>query len=170
MSIYLLSAWLISAAYGANIVDRVAAVVNDEVIALSEVYDLGKDFVSSRCPTSAPACQTEAELEVLDEIIKRVLVRQELNRLGMRVTGTEIDQAIDQIVADNTLSDRDQLRREVERTGLSWEAYREQLLEQLQMQRFQQAIIGPRISVAEDEVRDLYQRTVRDVEGELEVK
>ena len=151
-------------AHGAEgVLDRVAAVVDDDVIALSEVYDLGGEFIDERCsqPFGRNRCVYEAELEILDALIKRALMRGELDRLRIDVASTEVDQAIDSIVRDYGMADRSALRKEVEASGLRWDAYRSQLREQLQVQRFQQRILAPRVSVSDDEVADLYKRTAR---------
>jgi len=155
--------WL-SLAFATNgVVDRVAAVVDEDIIALSEVYELGAEFIGERCnkPFGKAQCEHEAELQILDALIKRSLMRRELDRLKLNVMSAEIDQAIDSIVRDYGMTDRAALRDEVEASGLRWDAYRQQLREQLQVQRFQQRILGPRVSVSDDEVEDMYKRTAR---------
>jgi hypothetical protein len=154
------------------VADRVAAVVNHDVVTLSEIYDLGGDFIGGRCGASPdPArCVVTAEQEVLDALIKRTLVRQELSRLDMGVVGTDVDAAVESIVRDNQLPSRKALREEIERSGVSWENYREQLLEQLRLQRFQQAVLGPRVSITESELRERYDGMVGEVDGEQEVR
>lgn len=153
--------WLLFFAAQAGIVDRVAGVVDGEVIALSEVYDLGGTYVNESCPAMDGTCVVEAELEILDTLIKWALVRQELGRLDMGIGGTDVDQAIDSIIKDYDLEDRAALRAEVEKSGTRWEAYREQLRDQLEAQRFRQVVIAPRVTVSDDEVLDIYQRTAR---------
>ena len=106
---------------------------------------------------------------MLDELVKRSLIRAELATLGMQVTGLEVDQAIDSIVRDNGFPDRQTLKKEIELSGLRWDAYREQLLETLRVQRFQQVVLAPRVTVTDDEVEDMFKRTSRDVKGELSV-
>ena len=56
--------------------DRIAAVVNDDVITLSEVYELGAEFISEAALT--PDARREAEINVLDSLVLRSLVSQEL--------------------------------------------------------------------------------------------
>lgn len=157
-------AWLIGlAAAQDGVVDRVAAVVDDEVVALSEIYELGGEFIGSTCtqPFGQAACVYEAELEILDSLVKRALMKRALEQLNLRVSNEEIDQAIDSIVRDYNMPDRESLRNEVENSGLRWDAYRQQIREQLQIQRFQQRILAPRVTVSPDEVEDLYKRTAR---------
>lgn len=156
--------WFALAAHAATI-DRVAAVVNDEVIALSEVYELGDGYIRQACPRLLPDCVEQAEVQVLESLIQRSLIRQELYRLGMQVTAEEIDRTIDQVGRDNGLLDRAALRREVERAGLAWDVYREQLTEQIRQMKFTEGVLRPRITVREDEVKERYRRATRDLEG-----
>lgn len=153
-----------------GVVDRIAATVNDQVITQSEVYDIGKDYIAQRCQgTPTSKCEREMELEVLDALIKRDLIRDELVRLQMRVTSEDIDQAINQSVRDGGFEDRQALRDEYESQGVRWDFVREDIANRLRLQRFQQRVLLPRVAVAEDEVLDAYQRTARK-ERKLEVE
>ena len=100
------------------IVDRVAAVVNDDVITLSEVYELGGEFIEKAVEDASgnPTRRREAEIEVLDSLIKRHLISQEIAKLGLDVTDVELDRTVDDIARRNGL-ERDQLRSEVEKSG-----------------------------------------------------
>jgi peptidyl-prolyl cis-trans isomerase SurA len=100
-------------------------------------------------------------MEVLDTLIQTELVSQEMSRLGLDVTQDDLEATIDDIARQNGLT-RDQLRREVERSGLAWSLYREQLMEQLRSMRFGQSILAPRVTVAEQDLRDLYDREIKD--------
>ncbi len=152
---------LLLALASAATVDRIAAVVDDEVITLSEVYDLGGPYVVSACPGADDDCIRAAENEVLDTLIRRVLIRQELSGLGLQVTASDVDAAIDRTVREYQLEDRAALRAEVERAGKRWDTYREELFEFLRTQNFQGRVLAPRVSITDDELRDLYQRQAR---------
>jgi parvulin-like peptidyl-prolyl isomerase len=149
-------------AQSAPVADRIAAVVNDEVVALSEVYELGNDFIRQRCPGTDEPCTTEAELEVLDALIRRSLIHQELQRLDLDVSASDVDQAIDRTAQQYGL-DRQTLKTEVEASGKRWDQYREELFEFLRTQNFQGRVLAPRVTVTDDEVRDYYNDTARQV-------
>lgn len=150
----------------AKVVDRVAAVVNNEVIALSEVYDLGAEFIESRAVGEGPdgPGRREAELEVLDALIQRALIAQEIERLDLSVTRDELERTIDDVARQNGL-ERDQLRVEVERSGFTWSSYRDEMEENLRQMKFSQIVIRPRVQVTDDEVRDLYNRRIKSLSG-----
>ncbi|MFT4621561.1 MAG: parvulin-like peptidyl-prolyl isomerase [Myxococcota bacterium] len=157
---------LAALAQDALVVDRIAAVVTEHPIALSEVYDMGRDYITSRCQPGVAfdACIREGELEVLDTLIKFALVRQELDALEMRVTGDDVDQAIDNVIRENGFADREDLRKYVESTGARWESYRDQLMDSIRTDRFRGAVLVPRVVVTDDEIHDLYTRTKRRVD------
>ncbi len=134
-----------------------AAVVNDEVITLTEVYAMGGDFITERAST--PDGRREAELEVLNSLIMRRLISQEITRLELDVTEIELDRTIDDIARRNGL-DRAALQGEVEASGLPWDEYRGELRENLRQMKFSQSIIRPRITVDEDQLKDAYRRLV----------
>lgn len=159
MTLALLLASLAGAAEGT--VDRIAAVVEGEVIALSEVYELGAPYVTQACPQYQTACVRKIELEVLDALIRRTLIRQELDDLGLQVTAADVDQAIDRTVREFQLEDRSALRREVEASGKRWDQYRDELFEYLRTQNFQSRVLAPRVIINDDELRDAYKRSAR---------
>lgn len=150
----------------AELVDRIAAVVDQEVITLAEVYALGGEFIEQAAEGAAmeDSRRRSAELEVLDELVHRALIAREIEQLGLLVTADEIDRAIDDISRSNNV-DRQRLRAEVEKSGLDWGAYRGELEQELQRMKFDQVVIQPRITVAEDEIRDLYNRQAREQLG-----
>ncbi len=142
---------------GAAPVDRIAAVVNDEVIALSEVYELGSPYIKQR--SGDDKSRRNAELQVLDSIIMRTLVAQELLRLGMAVTQAEIEGAIADVAKANGLP-KERLKEEVIKSGLSWEQYLQEMKQSLRQMKFNRVILQPRISVDEDALLDMYTKQV----------
>lgn len=165
----MIAVWMLSLSHAA-VVDRVAAVVNDDVIALSEVYEIGAAFVSERCPPpiaedepvdDRDACVLDAELEILDVLLRRALVKQELRRLDLTVTVADVDKTIDDTVRSYNLGDREALKAEVQRSGKTWSQYRQEMFEYLRTQTFQARILAPRITINDDELRDRFQRESR---------
>ena len=151
---------LLAATSWAGVVDRVAAVVNGDVITLSEVYELGDEFIEQRAAEEdSEAGRRAGELEVLDSLVLRRLISQEIERLGLDVTEVELDRAIDDIAQRNGMA-REQLELEIERTGLPWSEYRLELKENLRQMKFNQAVMQPRITVNEDELKDAFKRLI----------
>ncbi len=141
--------------------DRVVAVVNDDVILLSEVYAF-KDYIEGQAAASSDpaAARSKAEHDVVDRILQQRLVAQEVTRLHLEVSEQEIDRNIDEIAQRNGM-DRDQLKLEVQKE-MTWEQYRAELAKGLQEQKFGQSVLRPRINITEDELKDAFIRETQD--------
>jgi peptidyl-prolyl cis-trans isomerase SurA len=150
----------------AGVVDRVAAVVNDDVITLTEIYELGDQFIQQRCARSGGGPVTEcihsAELEILDSLILSSLMRQKLAEVGVAVSPEEIDRTINQIMREQNFSDRAAFKTAVEGQGWSWSDYKKELSQQISQMKFRQNFIMPRIAISDDEVLNVYNRTQRE--------
>ena len=154
----------------AETVDQIAAVVGDEPIARSEIYDLGADFIVETCPSQRPACIEQAELDILESLILRLLIQQELANLGHDVSAQELRTTLDDIAVQNGFETQAELRAAVEGSGERWDVYREEIREQMRQGRFQNWIIAPRIPVTEDELLDEYRRASRSASGPGKVR
>lgn len=135
-------------------VDRVAAVVNDDLIVLSSVYDVGGEYLAQSIGTDK---LRSAELEVLDTLIQRTLVSQELRNLGMDVTDEEVEGAMNDIAESNNIA-RTELQSEVEASGLDWDSYQDEIRESLRQMKFNQLILQPRIVVDEKAIQEQYRQ------------
>jgi putative hemolysin len=61
LSVFLLSFLFVFPAYGGHLVDRVVAVVNNDVITLSELENAGREFFE-RIKVQAPAAEVDSAL------------------------------------------------------------------------------------------------------------
>lgn len=142
-------------------IDRVAAIVNDDVITISDVYELGRDEILAAArakasdPAAAKAAVRELELEVLDVLIMRRLIRQEIVRLNLDVTDAELERTIEDVAKRNNLTVI-QLREAVAQQGISWDQYRDEMREGLRESKFSQAVIQPRVTISDDELLAAY--------------
>ena len=154
------------AAASFTVTDRVAVVVNDEVVLLSEVRDLGETLVEQARAEGRPE-PTLADLVELS--VTRVLVRQELAALGLTPTSDEVERSLDEVARRNKLT-REQLRAEVEKAGMPWETYRRELSENVAEMKFSQAVLRPRVTISEDELRDAWRRATKDAPSRAHVQ
>ncbi len=144
-----------------GLVDRVAAVVNDDIVLQSEVAALGGTYIDEAVARGGPAARARAEREVLDRLVERALVQQTVSKLGLDLSEAELDRTVDDIAKRNNLS-REQLRAEVEKSGMVWSTYRTELGENLREMKFAQSVLRPRVTITEDELRDAFRRATKD--------
>ena len=105
-------------------VDGIAAVVDKDVITLRELHEASLRIAGDLKARGiqVPDGQT-LQHQVLQRLIMERVQRHEADRLGIRVDDAQVDQATQAIAARNKIG-VDQLRKEIEKSGLSWESYR----------------------------------------------
>jgi len=137
------------AASGPVVVDRVVAVVNDEIITMS---DLQRE--SMKRPEI-----TDQRL-ILEGMIDRKLQMASAKRNGMEVTDRELSDAIADIMKRNNM-DSKQFDEALAREGLTLEQYRVEFREQMTMSRLFNKFIRTGLSVDEKEIREHYDRNIK---------
>ncbi len=152
----------------AELVDRIAAVVNNDVIALSEVErraapELAKVDQEAAGPERAQH-RAAALKRALDTMIDEKLVDNELKELKVTVGDKEVDQAIDEVKKSYNLTD-DQLAQAVEREGFTVAEYRDQMRKQIGRSKLISEKVRKNVKVSEADVKSEYDRMTR-AEGE----
>ena len=146
---------LTSAAPAGQPLDRIVAVVNDDVILQSEL----NDAVASVQQQYAGHTEQLPPMNVLQQQVlnRLVLMRLQIQKAqdqGIHVSDADVDQAIQGVAEQNKLSP-EQLRAEVERSGASFASFREQLADQITVQRLHQSVVQDSVSVTDSEIDNL---------------
>lgn len=118
----------------AEIVDGVAAIVNDQVITLSEVNEAGAPIfqeIHRRFGDEAQPEIARARREVLDQLVNQKLMEQIIERYDISASDPEIDAAINDVRAQNGITQAE-LAEALDREGISYQDYREQVRKQIQ--------------------------------------
>ena len=146
---------LTPAAPASQPLDRVDAVVNDDVILQSELNDAVRSVEQQYAnqPGQLPS-QDVLQKQVLDRLILMKLQVQRAQDQGIHISEADVDQAVNGVAQQNKLTP-DQLRTEVERGGNSFTAFREQLAEQITVQRLHQSVVRDSVSVTDSEIDNL---------------
>ena len=155
--------------YGDHLVDRVVAVVNDEIITLSELEKTGDEYFK-RIEANAPADKVDALVQkakedVLTGLIDKAIVRQEAQKLSITVTDQEIDTAIDQILARNNATIED-FQRELAAMNISEQDYRENIRDQILRSKLINVEVRSRIVVTDEDMQAYYQKEYIQEKGE----
>lgn len=132
-------------------VDRIAAVVNQDVILVSEV----SRRVAGLAPGPGKPPPPGAERQVLETMIDETLFSQEAVRARIAVTENEVDAAILDIKRSNRLDDA-ALTKALAAQGYTMELYREDLRQQILRLRALTVVIRPLVNVRDDEVQAAY--------------
>jgi peptidyl-prolyl cis-trans isomerase SurA len=130
---------------------RIAAVVNDEVIS---ARDLGERLQLVMLTSGIPDTgQARARLapQVLRGLIEEKLQTQEARRLDLRVADSEIQQALTNIAQRNRMS-VDNMRQFFARSGINFETLLDQVRAQIGWVKVVNRQIVPRVTVTVDQL------------------
>lgn len=149
----------------AVVIDGIAATVNGEVITLLDLEKAGKPQVDKELSTTLKRERARAKRDiltsVLDQLIVRTLQIQRAAELRLSVSEAEVSTAIENIMRGNSLTE-DMLTRALTEQGLTMEAYRAQISEQILFSKLMQQEIRARIAVTPEEIEAYYQDHEQD--------
>lgn len=146
---------LTPAAPASEPLDRIVAVVNDDVILQSQLNDAVLSVQQQYAGhTEQLPPMNVLQQQVLNRLVLMRLQIQKAQDQGIRVSDADIDQAIQGVAQQNNLS-LDQLRTEVERSGSSFAAFREQIGDQITVQRLHQNVVQDAVTISDSEIDNL---------------
>lgn len=154
-SVTLLLVLACAAPAAARVVDGVAAVVEGQVITLSDV----EESTSARLRLGAPA--QVAKTEALEGLIENALVDKEAKRLGILVTKVDAEAAAEEIRKRNNI-DEQNFRQLLATQGLSWSTYLEQLRVQVLKVKVAGQVLRSRLRPEEGDLREYYLKHAAD--------
>jgi peptidyl-prolyl cis-trans isomerase SurA len=165
-----LLAVMFPAAAHARVVEKIVALVGDDVILQSEVEDRAAPLLTevAAIPNAGErdARAAAVKREVLDRLIDDQLLAQQATELKLTVSNDEIERAIGQIKRDYGLSDT-QLADELRKQGMSMTLYRMNTKKEILKYRVLNIAVGSKINVGDSEVQSYYDRHMKSSNVQL---
>jgi peptidyl-prolyl cis-trans isomerase SurA len=138
-----------------ELVDRIVAIVNKEVVTASELRErvafAERELKRQGTPAPEPAL---LERQVLERLILDKAQLQLAVESGVRVDELQLDRSIERIAENNNLT-LAAFRKALEADGVQIDRFREEVRRQIIMQRLREREVDERIEVSESEI-DLY--------------
>ena len=132
----------------AQMVDRIVAVVNGEIITLQELQQQIRLAVGQ---TPDPVTAEKIAPEILDAMIDNVVLRQEAQRLNIEVSDSEVENEIRQFKARRSLSDED-FERSLRLQGLTPEQFKERSREDIVKHKILGFMVRRKVVVTQEEI------------------
>jgi peptidyl-prolyl cis-trans isomerase SurA len=135
-----------------QLLERIVAVVNDDVVLYSELREEMGRLAAQVQQANVPMPPEQVLQEkALERVILRKLQLAEAERLGLSVDDDTLTQALTNIAQNNRLSVA-QLREAIEADGASFDEFRENLREQILVSRLRNREVTNRIQVTKAEI------------------
>jgi peptidyl-prolyl cis-trans isomerase SurA len=140
------------ASSSANVIDSIRVVVNDEVITRNEVRARVAQIVQRlRAQNTQLPPQADIERQVIEAMIVERSQLQMAKEMGVRVADRELDAAIGRIAEGQKMSLQD-MRNQMEKEGLTFAAFREEIRNEIMLQRLREHEVDAKIQVSDAEV------------------
>ena len=149
-----------TASAASEVLDRIVAVVNEDIVLLSELRERLEPY-AQRIRQQGFDLDKERQMlfnvreEMLNRLVDEKLTDQEIKRNDIQVDEAEIDNTIERIKAANAFTDED-LRRFLEQDQTTMEQYREKIREQVLRARLVNYQVKSKIVITEEEIRAYY--------------
>lgn len=166
---------LFPAPAGANqLVDRIVAIVNSNIITLRQLDTAFKPYAQHiRNQGYSPEKEKEelykARNKLLNEMIDDKLADEEIKKEGIDVSKAEVDDAIEQIKKNNYYTDED-LRHALQMQGLTMKEYRSEIKKQIERSRLVAMKVKSSIVVTDSDIKAYYQAHQKQYGGQEKYK
>ena len=151
----------------AEVVDRIIAYVNDDIITLSELNERTNAFVAAR--RQNPFLREEEQsLEkirrnILDLLINERLAAQEISRLKISVSDEEMAEAIGTILRENRLT-QETLEAKLRQDGKTIEDLREQIKAGLEQKKLVNREVSSKTVITDEMIQAYYEDHIEEFE------
>ena len=147
--------------YATEVIDRIVAIVNDDIITLS---DFNKYIVS--LPKQTVEINKD---QALNDLVEQMILTQEAAKLGITVTDAEIDRSIESVKGKLDMSD-EQMNEMLTKQNLTTEQFRNQWRLQILSGKLVSTLVKGRIADTDEEIKDLYKQYYGEIENADEVE
>ncbi|MBI2308957.1 MAG: peptidylprolyl isomerase [Rhodocyclales bacterium] len=133
-------------------VDRIVAVVNDEVITLGELRGRLDSALAQLKRQGTPLPPREVmERQMLERLIVDRIQLQTARDTGLRIDDAQLDQALNRIAAGNKMN-VSQFRQALEKDGIRFAKFREEIRDEMTVARLREREVDNRLVISDAEV------------------
>lgn len=133
-------------------VDRIIAVVNNEVVTLYELRSRLESALSQLKRQGTPLPPRDVlEQQMLERLVMDKVQLQYARETGLRVDDAQLEQALQRIAAGNKMS-LGQFRQALEKDGIAFAKFREEIREEMTISRVREREVENKIVISEGEI------------------
>ena len=154
-----------------DIVDEIIARVDDQIITRSEMEKAKQtslEELKQKYPSDWQSKATKAETDTLRDLIDQQLLLERGKDLG--ITGeTEVVKRLNQMRQQMGLASIDDLEKEAQKQGVSYEDFKEQIRIGVVTQQVIGQEVGAKLHISNEDIQDWYNKHQKELEGQEEI-
>tara|TARA_Y200000002_G_scaffold337753_1_gene306702 strand:+ start:1988 stop:3265 length:1278 start_codon:yes stop_codon:yes gene_type:complete len=135
--------------------DKIAAVVGDGVVLESQIDIKYKNYINQfteQNPSQELPPESLIKKNILDNLIIEELLFQKAKRFGIRISDQELNDYIARIAINNDMNLEEFIDEISSQT--SFKSFRENLKNDLIIQRVQRGLVGPKVFISDQEIKN----------------
>jgi peptidyl-prolyl cis-trans isomerase SurA len=144
------------------VVDRVVAVVNDEIILMSELNEALNPFLG-RLQDYQYSQEEKDKIvyklreEILTQMINERITDQQAKKAGIEITNQEVEASIEKMKQANRITDEG-LRLALSEQGLTLEEFKEKTRQQILRSKLVSREVKSKIVITKEDIKNIYQK------------
>jgi peptidyl-prolyl cis-trans isomerase SurA len=160
VNVFLMAAFAAAASVSGDVIERVIARVNSQIVTLSE-------FEARQLAAVQSARLQDNEIEpflrqnnakLLDEAMEELLLVDRASALGLKLRPEYLDQVIEDIKKEQNIASEEELQAQLKREGLTKEALKRNIERSVLVRQVRSRDLDPKTQVTEADVRNEYER------------
>ncbi len=157
----------------AEVIDRIVAVVNDDVVTLSELEDVTKTDLARVNAIMDPVTRDLKRKGILQkglsDLVGKRLISQEAGRRNLKVEDRQVDAHLKRVQRSQKWTDK-QMSMYLMSQGLTMKEFREEVRGQLLQQRVVGTVLGARIRISDTDLENYYKDKRTKMSNDYEVE
>ncbi|HAR94909.1 MAG TPA: hypothetical protein DCR97_02950 [Deltaproteobacteria bacterium] len=141
----------------AEVVDRVVAIVNDEIVTLKDVERFVEVKAKGKFSSVNDYLLGMQIREKLDGVVETMLITQQAAKMRIEIGDREVEGVIDGIKKQNLISDL-QLREQLKSDGISYKDFTDGIRRTLLKNRVLARVVAPELYLDEKKLTDFYRQ------------
>ena len=150
-----------------ELLDKIVAVVNNDIITLYELNQTLKPYlekIEKDNPPSKDAIKKNAKRQVLEGIVEKKLINQEALKLKVLVDKTEVEHSIAKFKKRNNLTEKG-FKEFLIKQNITYEEYRTQLEEYIIRTRLLKSEVNSKVVITKEEIVEHYNKNIDKYSG-----
>jgi peptidyl-prolyl cis-trans isomerase SurA len=161
------------AAAGAKVIERIAALVNDDVVMLSEVEEHAAPVMRQIEAIPDPVLreqQRDKQMKrALDDLVGQRLITQEATKRNLKIADKDVTEHIDRVKAQQGWDD-EQLGMYLSGQGITLDELKKQVREQLLRTKVIRSALADKLQISDSDLQEYYRTRKSRAKDEAEIE
>lgn len=146
-----------------TVVDRIVAIVNQDIITLSELTKATAPYEKMVKEKKYPPEQEQQLVfkirkDAIERLVEKALTDQEVKKYGITVSDKELDSSVERFKEQGALNDED-FRKALAKEGMTPEGFREETRGRILRSKLVNAMVKSKIVITEEDIKKYHEKT-----------